>query len=116
MPFFIVIHLLTINFIFMRLFSQNKNLKTMLLLIVFVVTLLESCQNKREQNEALLPTQNPQSQQRDETDDRLNATINSIALGMVKAAQNNSFRNFVHGKAADQFDGDDNVLLDLFPI
>ena len=95
----------------MRLFSQNKNLKTMLLLIVFVVTLFESCQNKREQNEALLPTQNPQSQQRDETDDRLNATINSIALGMIKVAQNNSFRNFVHGKAAEQFDGDDNVLL-----
>lgn len=44
-------------------------------------------------------------------DVKLKNVINSVGLGLIKSAQNPTFRDFVHEKAKEQFDGDDNVLL-----
>ena len=79
-----------------------------------MLLLFSSCQKAPSVIEKPLVTPivtTPHGGQRDELDDRLYATINSIALGLLQPAQDSSFRNFVHAKAAEQFDEDDNVLL-----
>jgi hypothetical protein len=44
-------------------------------------------------------------------DEEYETLINTAALGVVELAKNSTFRNTVHSKVAEQFDGDDEVLL-----
>jgi hypothetical protein len=44
-------------------------------------------------------------------DEEFETVVNTAALGVIELAKSSSFRNTVHSKVAEQFDGDDEVLL-----